>query len=361
MKKRMIGMNVVFFIVLLGSISGVLAQCPWLPELRKTSIAINLPEEYNSPDGMVCVGDTIYLSINNSIDPKYPGVILKFGKDCKTEKVTDLPLHPDTKKALPLGIEMGPDGNLYVADCQTFAGAMDNKSRLFRVNMKDGKAVDVDVVVDGMVMANAVSYHKGAIYVTDTQIDLSKHPAGPVISGVFRFTMDELKALKKGEVVHIEKGTGDKHLVTTIRTRNPHWPVGANGMGFNSKGEMFVCNFAEASIHKFTFDGNGKVVASTVFCRCQGMESVDGMKVDANDDIYVADFLGNAVHKVDGRTGKVTTLARNALCRGENGELVKPSEVCIRDGKVYVSNINLNMDGNTHDKPYTVSVFDLKK
>ena len=91
------------------------------------------------------------------------------------------------------------------------------------------------------------------------------------------------------------------------------------------------------------------------------MESTDGMKVDANDDLYVADFLANAVHKIDGKTGKVTTLARNALCRGENGELVNPSEVCIRDGKVYVSNINLNLNGNKHDKPYTVSVFDLKK
>jgi sugar lactone lactonase YvrE len=354
-------MNVIAIALLLACAGSALAQCPWLPELRKTSIAINLPDEYNSPDGMVCVGDTIYLSINNSIDPKYPGVIVKFGKDCKVEKVTDLPLHPDTKKALPLGIEMAPDGNLYVADCQTFAGAMEHKSRLFRVNMKDGRAAGVDVVVDGFVMANAVSYFKDAIYVTDTQIDLSKHPAGPAISGVFRIPMKELNALKQGEVIHLKPGVKDRRLVATFETRNPHWAVGANGMGFNSKGEMFVCNFAEASIHKITLDEKGRARSNVVFARCQGMESTDGMKVDANDDIYVADFLGNAVHKVDGKTGKVTTLARNALCRGENGELVKPSEVCIRDGKVYVSNINLNLDGNTHGKPYTISVFDLKK
>lgn len=346
--------------VMMASAGVALAQCPWLPELRKTSIGINLPDEYNSPDGMVCVGDTIYLSINNSIDPKYPGVIVRFGKDCRIEKVTDLPLHPATGKALPLGIEMGSDGNLYVADCQTFAGAMDHKSRLFRVNMKAGRAVGVDVVADGFVMANAVSCNNGAIYVTDTQMDLSKHPDGPVISGVFRFTLAELDALKKGESIHLAPGLADKHLVVTFETRNPAWPVGANGMGFNSKGEMFVCNFAEASIHKVILDESGRAKSNVVFARCQGMESTDGMKIDGNDDIYVADFLANAVHKVDGRTGKVTTLARNALCRGENGELVKPSEVCIRDGKVYVANINLNLDGNRHGKPYTVSVFDLK-
>ena len=354
-------MVAVYTAVMTVCLNDAKAQCPWLPELRKTSIAINLPEKYNSPDGMVCVGDTIYLSINNSIDPRYPGVIVKFGKDCKVEKVADLPLHPDTKKALPLGIEMAPDGNLYVADCQTFAGAMEHKSRLFRVNMKDGRANGVDVVVDGFVMANAVAYNKDAIYVTDTQIDLSKHPTGPTISGVFRIPMNELNALKKDEVIHLKPGLKDKRLIVTFETRNPSWPVGANGMGFNSKGEMFVCNFAEASIHKVTFDEKGKVKSNAVFSRCQGMESTDGMKVDADDDIYVADFLGNAVHKVDGKSGKVTTLVKNALCRGENGELVKPSEVCIRDGKVYVSNINLTLDGNTHDKPYTISVFDLKK
>jgi len=48
-----------------------------------------------------------------------------------------IPLHPDTKKALPLGVEMAPDGNLYVAECETFAEAMEHTSRLFRVNMKD--------------------------------------------------------------------------------------------------------------------------------------------------------------------------------------------------------------------------------
>jgi len=352
---------VIVLAMLLGFITSVQAQCPWMPELRKTSIAINLPEEYNSPDGMVCVGDTIYLSINNSIDPKYPGVILKFGKDCKIEKVTDLPAHPETKKALPLGIEMGSDGNLYVCDAQSFAGAMNNKSRLFRVNMKDGKATGVDVVVDGMVMANAVCCFKDAIYITDTQIDLSKHPAGPSISGVFRIPLKEINALKKGETIHLKPGVADKHLIVKFETRNPDWPIGANGMTFNSKGEMFVCNFAEASIHKVTFDEKGKVKSNVVFSRCQGMESTDGMKADANDDLYVADFLGNAVHKIDGKTGKVTTLARNAMCRGENGELVNPSEVCLRDGKVYVSNINLNLNGNKHDKPYTVVVFDLKK
>ncbi|MCX7044776.1 MAG: hypothetical protein NTX50_04710 [Candidatus Sumerlaeota bacterium] len=336
-------------------------QCEWLPNLKKPCCAIVLPEGMESPDGMVCAKDgTIYLSIDNGAENKLPGLIVKFGRDNIIEKVTDLPPHPETKFARPLGIEIAPDGNLYVADAQSFTGALDFKSRLFRVNMKNGKAESVDVVADGFRMSNAVSYNKGAIYVTETQLDISKHPDGPTISCVYRFPMEELNALKKGEAIHLTKDLTDKHIVTTFETRNPNWPVGANGMGFNSKGELFVANFAEASIHKIILDENGKAKSNIVWCRGQGIESADGFKVDANDDIWVADFLANAVHKIDGKTATVTTIVRNKLDGSDHGKLRTPSETCLRDGMLYISNINLNLNGNTHGAPYTVSVVDLR-
>ena len=49
------------------------------------------------------------------------------------------------------------------------------------------------------------------------------------------------------------------------------------------------------------------------------------------DRIYIADFLGNAVHKVCPETGKVTTIwANENNSDGARGLLDKPSEVCIR-------------------------------
>ena len=348
----------IFIFAVLLVFTGCGSKCAWL-DLKDPSIAIELPEEYNTPDGMVLHKDYIYLSINNGVHDKYPGCIVRFGKDHKIEKVTDLPPHPETKRALPLGLDFDPDGNIYVADNQTFADALDNKSRLFRVNMKNDKAVSVDVVVEGFVMANAVSYHDGYIYVTETQLDISQHPEAAITSGVYRFSLKELNDLKKHETIHLRKGLNDDHLITTLKTANPHWPVGANGMGFNSKGELFVANFAEASIHKITFDADKNVKANVVFSKGQGMQSTDGFKIDKNDDIYVADFLGNAIHRIDGKTGVVTTLVKNGLTTGAGGDLDAPSEVCIRGTKCYIANIDLNLNGNTHDAPHTISVIEL--
>ena len=61
------------------------------------------------------------------------------------------------------------------------------------------------------------------------------------------------------------------------------------------------------------------------------------------------------------KTGKVKVIAQNGLTDGSNGELDKCSEVCLRGSRIYVANIDLNLDGNTFDKPYTISVIDLKK
>ena len=90
------------------------------------------------------------------------------------------------------------------------------------------------------------------------------------------------------------------------------------------------------------------------------MKSTDGLKVDQETGlIYIADFLGNAVHCVCPETGKVTVIAQNDNTDGSGGSLDKCSEVCLRGNRLYVANIDLNLNGNTFDKPYTVSVIDL--
>jgi len=92
------------------------------------------------------------------------------------------------------------------------------------------------------------------------------------------------------------------------------------------------------------------------------MKSTDGMKIDpATGNIYVADFVGNAVHKVCPITGKVTTVWQNKDNSGGIGGLLdRPSEVCIRGNKIYVANIDLALTGNEYDEPHTISVIKLK-
>jgi len=114
---------------------------------------------------------------------------------------------------------------------------------------------------------------------------------------------------------------------------------------------------------KIKLDHSGNVTSQRVFAQGQGMESTDGIKIDPKtDDIYVADFVGNAVHRIEAKTGKVTTIAKNKNnCSGVGGNLDRPSEVCLRDNKIYVSNIDLPLGGNEYDDLHTISVIELDK
>lgn len=337
--------------VLAGALAAGLAGCA-AQGLYQPVLAIDLPEAYNTPDGMVLdtkTGDII-LSCPNFNNPAQPAKMLRIDSSDKISEIVTLPLHPATKKVGPLGVDVGPDGHLYVADNQTFFGRDDHQSRLLRVVMKDGKAEKCEVLVTGFIMANAVSCHGDSVYVTESKLDTK---ASPMPSGVYRFRLAELDPAKPLALV---PGDKDPHLIVTLKTKNPDW-VGANGMGFDSKGNLFVCNFGDAEVIKVTFDRNGRTDRREVFAKGSGMKSTDGLKIDPKtDDIYVADFLGNAVHKIDAITRKVTTLAANGNTDGRGGLLDRPSEVCLRGRRIYVSNIDLPLAGNAYDKPHTLSV-----
>ena len=318
---------------------------------------IELPEGNNTPDGMVVDADgNILLSVLNFNDPTEPAKIMKIDKDDHITELVALPDHPGTEKhAAPLGIDIGSDGNLYVADNQSFYTPDAFNSRLLRVVMKDGKAGKVEVVATGFFMANAVVCRGGHVYMTESRLDLK---ARPMPSGVYRFTIAELDAANP---VVVKPGGEDPHLVAKLETKNMDW-VGANGMGIAKDGTMYVCNFGDAALESFTFDGEGKVKEHKVVAQGQGMLSCDGMKVHPETgDVYIADFLGNALHKVDVKTGKVTTLAKNGNTDGADGALDRPSEPCIRGGKCYVANIDLPLAENSYDEPHSISIVPLGK
>lgn len=318
---------------------------------------IELPEQYNTPDGMVVgkAGD-ILLSCPNYNDPSPGAFILKIGQDDQVSELVKLPEHPETGKPCgPLGIAEGPDGHLYVADNQSVYTA-DPKSRLLRIVMKEGKAERVEVLVTGLFAANAVACHGDSVYVTDSKF--SPDPTPPMRSGVYRFKLAELNPAKP---LAVKPGGADPHVCVRLTTENTDW-VGANGMAFGPDGTMYVCNFGDAKIEAFTFSPQGKLTSRTLVAKRHGMLSTDGLKVHPKTgELYVADFLGNAVHRVNPRTGQVTTLAKNGNTDGRRGLLDRPSEPCIRGNKLYVANIDLPAAGNKFDKPYTVTVIELEE
>ena len=321
--------------------------------LKTPTVAVDLPEQDNTPDGMAVAPDgSIVLSMPNFNDDSHPAKMLRIDANDNVTEIITMPAHPETKKAGPLGVDIGPDGHLYIADNQAF-GTSDYKSRLLRVIMHEGKALRCEVLVEGFVMSNAVSCHGDSVYVTETKMDPDPN-AYPLLSGVCRFKLAELNPAMP---IVLQRGGKDPHVICTTTTKNKEWQVGANGMGFDKAGNMYYCNFGDAQIIKVTFKPDGSVDKQTVLAEGGRMRSTDGMKVHpVTGDIYVADFLGNAVHKVDAETGAVTTLAQNGLTDGTGGALDKPSEVCIRGNRCYVSNIDLNLDGNEFDKPHTISV-----
>ncbi len=271
------------------------------------------------------------------------------------EKVAAIELeHPDTKKPCgPLGIDVGRDGNIYVADNQSFTTPY-LKSRLLRVVMKGGKAEKVEVLVTGFFMANAVACRGDSVYVTESKF--STDPTPPMRSGVYRFKLSELKADKP---IALKPNGEDPHVCARMKTENMDW-VGANGAGFGADGTLYVCNFGDAKLEAFTFTDEGKIASHSMVARLNGMKCCDGLKVcPKTGEVYIADFLGNAVHKVCPKTGKVVTIAKNGNTSGRKGRLDRPSEPCVRGNKLYVSNIDLPLAGNRYDKPHTITVIEL--
>ena len=326
-------------------------------ELKTPSIAVNLPAEHNTPDGMTLdEQNNIILSCPNFNDPSHPAWLMKITPDDKLEKYFQLPLHPETNRACPLGIDFGSDGNLYIADSQALGGAEDYKSRLVQLVIEDGKPVRAECVVDGFVFSNAVACYGDHVYVTETKLEPTPGE-GPMASGVYRFAISEFDPANP---IVLEQGGEDPHLVVKLSTKNEDWKVGANGLGFAADGTMYVGNFGDAQLIAVVFDAGGNVASQKIVVEGDPIKSTDGLKVDQETGlVYIADFVGNAVHCVEPATGKVTVIARNGLTDGAGGLLDKCSEVCLRDNKVYVANIDLDLDGNTFDEPYTVSVIEL--
>jgi len=319
--------------------------------------AIELTGNYNTPDGMaVDKAGNIFLSCPNFNDTSPGSFILKIDKDDKISEVVKLPEHPETKKPCgPLGIDIGPDGHLYIADNQSFT-TPEHKSRLLRVVMKNGKAQKVEVLVTGFIMANAVACHGDSVYVTESKF--STDPTPPMRSGVYRFKLSELNPARP---IKLKPDGKDPHVCARLKTKNMDW-VGANGLGFGPDGTMYVCNFGDAKLEAFTFTKDGKIAWHALVARGQGMKCCDGLKVDPKTgEVYIADFLGNAVHKVNPKSGQVTTIMKNGNTDGRRGLLDRPSEPCIRGNKLYVANIDLPLAGNRTDEPNTITVIELQE
>lgn len=318
--------------------------------LKKATLLVELPDYCNTPDGMALLPDGGFvLSVPNFNDPTPGAFIMKVSASNEVTKFFVPPIHPETQKAGPMGICLAPSGDLYYADNQ-FSPDTPERSRVMRIVMKDGQPQEAITVVSGLNVANAVAIKGDYVYVSDTVLVPGSKP---LISGIFRFKIGEEGIQLKTPPVE------DPHVITKIETQHETIGFGADGLCFDSKGNLYCGNFADGTIHKITLDEQDNVVSNTIFVNDPKMKCADGLFCDLKTDrILVADMVQNAIQMVH-PDGTVETIVMNGDTDGADGGIDQPCEAILRGNEVIISNMDWPFEGvvNTAwDKPYTLSV-----
>lgn len=341
-------------------------------DLMKPTLLAKLPVAFNSPASLTidAYNNVLFTSPNLHNEtflkqgliksPAVPVIGLINQNDnvetWYTFKPTDM--EPTSGTVVPMGIAKGPDGNIYIADMQLWAGG---ESRILRVNVIQGQAVDVDVVAKGLSFPNAVAWHDDNLYITDTVLATDKGKS--TTSGVYKLNINELNAEKPVTLAKYQsQQQHDSHLFETF-TSNGSLGFGANGLAFDDQGNMYTGLMEDGTVVKTTIDKNGKKLNSRIFAK--GMVANDGIHWDSHSQaLYITDLFDNALYAI-GTEGALTLLAKNGDTTGAMGELDAPGEAIVRGSKVYVTNFDAafgapNMVNQKPDMPVTLSVIQLE-
>lgn len=329
----------------------------------KVKLFCNLPEYCNTPDAMAFSNEenAIILSVPNFNDTRYPGVIMKVDLNGNSEPYFPVPIHPETGKGAPMGLEFGPDGNLYYADNQYFFNK-DYKSRVMRIVIEKGKPIRCEPVIENLKLANAVRWYGDFLYVSDTFFDIGD-PSKEGWGGIYRVS---LKEMNKGVVKLIpNKRKDDSHLVVKAKCTPNHRGdiAGFDGMCFDKDGNLYSGNFGDGKFYRVSFNGiNGKVKELKVIDN--SLNCVDGICYDAvRNVIYIADSESNAIHQWDVKKNKMLTLWENDDTDGSNGLLDQPCEPLVIGDRIIIANFDMPFPGLTNtkfDAPYTLSQLKVK-
>jgi sugar lactone lactonase YvrE len=325
-------------------------------------LLVTLPDCCNTPDGMSLQADnSIIVSVPNFNDEKSPPLLIRVTPDNKAEVFHTFPtpypgLAAPVNRIRPMGICRAPSGDLYFADMQ-YMKDKDQKSRLWRLVLNKGKVQKMLLVASGFNVANGVTVHDGHVYITESALVEGFNPT--LRSAVMRFKLNEQNVRLATPLAK------DPHIVATFESRRQDWGFGADGIAFDSRGNLFVGLFGEGELYKITFDSAGKVKSKKLFAKAPHLINCDGMSCDLRTDkLYVADSAANAIQVV-APDGKVTTLAANGDVQDKRtGMLDQPCEALVRGNTIVVSNMDWPFPKFINTKwqqPATLSVIPLPK
>ena len=320
-----------------------------------------LPDYCNTPDGMAIDNEgNLILSAANYADPSVPGCILKIDSDRNITKWVDVPLHPETGHAHPMGIAFAPDGDLYVVDNQGWSGSpkLIFKGRILRLHIRDNQLLKYTVVAKDMEHPNGIRIRDGYVFVTQSMLSKVEDASGKLVSCVYRFKLDD-------ENISVTNTLSDPNILTTFLTLNPECQYGADGIEFDAEGNLYVGNFGDGAFHRIQFHADGSVKDNIVWAKDpEQLQTTDGIIRDPETgNFYVADFSANAIAKVT-KDGKVTRIAQSLDTDGLNGELDQPGEPCIWQGKIVITCFDLvtgpDKVNTAHEMPATLAELELE-
>ena len=331
-----------------------------IPTIGSPKLLFTLDDAHNTPDGLALAPNGhLILSVPNLADNSQPASLMEIDGSTIRPFATNLPVEPTTKKAAPMDLAFGPDGNLYYAENQ-YENSKDFKSRLMKVTMKNGKPGVITTAVDNFALANGVVWKGNTIYVTDSQWDLPENDKG---SAILTFSLAELN---KG-TVHLKPKTKDPHVLAMFTTTVNETGVdnGADGLDYDSKGNFYTGSFGDGKLYKVALNPDGSFAKQeTLTLSGKQLPCVDGLIIDrTTDKMYLCNSRENAIEIVDLRNGnKVTTLAQNPDTDGSGGKLDQPAEVLLQGKRLYVSNFDhpaKHFANTKSDAPHTMSVIEL--
>ena len=352
----------------------------WGDEKFRPRLFKQFGDVVNLPDGLTQDKDgNIYMSAPNLIDKSYAGVVMK--RCFKTGKWSVFAagaISPKTGRGCPMGIECGPDGNIYYCDNQYFL-SKDYASRIMRVviDKQTGKAVRIETAVENLKLANAIRFYKGDMFFTDTYFDLDRKD-GVGVGGVYRVP---LAACRDKAVSLLPKPQFEKDPYFVAKTETVALEgrggdnSGADGLAITKEGHLYFGTFGSGRFYTAKRTADGKYApAKLLFEDPKVFPCCDGICYDeVCNRIIMSDSALNALHTWDIAKEADPKAAFGELWQnddddGATGLLDQPCEPLIwkdRDGKrkCVVANFDMPFPGlinKATDKYHTLSVLDLE-
>lgn len=328
--------------------------------MQQSKLFCLLPEYVCTPDGMAIDQEgNLILSCPNFADDSMKGCLLKIDKQRNSQKWVDVPVHPQTGNARPMGIAFGPDFDIYICDNQGWSGKPEvaEKGRMLRLRIRDNQVVKTTVVAEGMEHPNGIRIRGEYLYVTQSLMPRVKDPSGLLTSCVYKFHLDD-------EGIKVTNTLDDPNILTTFLTLNPNDQYGADGIEIDAQGNLYVGNFGDGAVHKITFNEDGSVKDNFVWAKDTAqLQTTDGMIFDKNGNLYIADFSANAIAMVT-PDGNVRRIAQSPDSNGFQGELDQPGEPCVWEDKIIISCFDLvtgpDKVNTGHEMPATMAMLDLE-